>query len=142
MNAGFGMLEVGMCRQKNAVNILSENLIVFGLALLTYWAIGFAFMFGRGTSFIGFSGFFMSGDSATYGLDPFPAGLPVTIFFMFQAAFAATSATILSGAVADRIRFYSFLIFSILNIAFYCISGKWSWGGGWLNDLGFADFAG
>lgn len=142
MNAGFGMLEVGMCRQKNAVNILSKNLIVFGLALLTYWAVGFAFMFGQGNSFIGLSGFFMSGDSATYGLDPFPAGLPVTIFFLFQAAFAATSATIVSGAVAERIRFDAFLIFSVVNIAFYCISGKWAWGGGWLGDLGFADFAG
>ncbi|NEQ45865.1 MAG: ammonium transporter [Leptolyngbya sp. SIOISBB] len=142
MNAGFGMLEVGMCRQKNAVNILSKNLIVFGLALLTYWSIGFAFMFGQGTSIIGLSGFFMSGDSATYGLDPFPAGLPVTIFFLFQAAFAATSATIVSGAVAERIRFDAFLIFSVVNIAFYCISGKWAWGGGWLADLGFADFAG
>ena len=142
MNAGFGMLEVGMCRQKNAVNILSKNLIVFGLALLTYWAIGFGFMFGEGTSFIGLSGFFMSGDSATYGLDPFPAGLPVTIFFLFQAAFAATSATIVSGAVAERIKFDAFLIFSVVNIAFYCISGKWAWGGGWLGNLGFADFAG
>ena len=142
MNAGFGMLEVGMCRQKNAVNILSKNLIVFGLALLTYWVIGFGFMFGQGNKFIGLSGFLMSGDSATYGLDPFPVGLPVTIFFLFQAAFAATSATIVSGAVAERIRFDSFLIFSIVNIAFYCISGKWAWGGGWLADLGFADFAG
>ena len=142
MNAGFGMLEVGMCRQKNAVNILSKNLIVFGLALLTYWVIGFGFMFGQGNKFIGLSGFLMSGDSATYGLEPFPAGLPVTIFFLFQAAFAATSATIVSGAVAERIRFDSFLIFSIVNIAFYCISGKWAWGGGWLADLGFADFAG
>lgn len=142
MNAGFGMLEVGMCRQKNAVNILSKNLIVFGLALLTYWVVGFGFMFGQGNSFIGLSGFFMSGDSATYGLDPFPAGLPVTIFFLFQAAFAATSATIVSGAVAERIRFDAFLIFSVVNIAFYCISGKWAWGGGWLADLGFADFAG
>lgn len=142
MNAGFGMLEVGMCRQKNAVNILSKNLIVFGLALLTYWAIGFGLMFGQGNSFIGLTGFFMSGDSATYGLDPFPAGLPITIFFLFQAAFAATSATIVSGAVAERIRFDAFLIFSVVNIAFYCISGKWTWGGGWLADLGFADFAG
>ena len=142
MNAGFGMLEVGMCRQKNAVNILSKNLIVFGLALLTYWMLGFGFMFGQGNNFIGLSGFFMSGSSETYGLDPFPAGLPVTIFFLFQAAFAATSATIVSGAVAERIRFDSFLIFSVLNIAFYCISGKWAWGGGWLSGLGFADFAG
>ncbi|MGD1853432.1 MAG: ammonium transporter [Leptolyngbyaceae cyanobacterium] len=142
MNAGFGMLEVGMCRQKNAVNILSKNIIVFGLALLTYWAVGFGFMFGQGSGLIGLSGFFISGDSATYGLDPFPTGLPVTIFFLFQAAFAATSATIVSGAVAERIRFDSFLIFSVVNIAFYCISGKWSWGGGWLADLGFSDFAG
>lgn len=142
MNAGFGMLEVGLCRQKNAVNILSKNLIVFGLALLTYYVIGFGLMFGQGNGFIGLSGFFLSGDSATYGLEPFPAGLPVTIFFLFQAAFAATSATVVSGAVAERIRFDAFLIFSVVNIIFYCISGKWSWGGGWLGDLGFADFAG
>ncbi|NEQ80506.1 MAG: ammonium transporter, partial [Moorea sp. SIO2I5] len=73
MNAGFGMLETGFCRQKNAVNILAKNLIVFALATISFWAIGFSFMFGKGNAFIGLSGFFLSSeDPATYGLDPFP----------------------------------------------------------------------
>ena len=144
MNAGFGMLEVGLCRHKNAVNILSKNLIVFGIAMLVYWSVGFSFMFGEGNSFIGLSGFFLSSDNpASYGLDPFPAGLPTTIFFLFQAAFAATAATIASGAVAERIRFNAFLIFSVFIILSYCISGHWAWAGeGWLKQLGFSDFAG
>ena len=143
MNAGFGMLEVGLCRHKNAVNILSKNLIVFGIAMLVYWSFGFSFMFGDGTPLIGFGGFFLSSDNpASYGLDPFPAGLPITIFFLFQAAFAATAATIVSGAVAERIRFNAFLIFSVFIILSYCISGHWAWGGGWLGEMGFADFAG
>ena len=143
MNAGFGMLEVGLCRHKNAVNILSKNLIVFGIAMLVYWSFGFSFMFGDGTPWIGLSGFFLSSDNpASYGLAPFPEGLPVTIFFLFQAAFAATAATIVSGAVAERIRFNAFLIFSVFIILSYCISGHWAWGGGWLGEMGFADFAG
>jgi Amt family ammonium transporter len=145
MNAGFGMLEVGMCRQKNAVNILTKNLVVFGIAILAYWSIGFSFMFGaQGNSFIGWGGFFLSsGDSATYGLSPFPENLPVGIFFLFQAAFAATAATIVSGAVAERIRLDAFLIFSFLIITSYTISGHWAWGsGGWLQEMGFTDFAG
>ncbi|NEQ97183.1 MAG: ammonium transporter, partial [Cyanothece sp. SIO2G6] len=144
MNAGFGMLETGFCRQKNAVNILSKNLIVFALATLAYWALGFSFMFGGGTGFIGGGGWFLSGEPATYGLDPFPAGLPISVSFLFQVAFAATAATIVSGAVAERIHFVAFLIFSILltGIA-YPITGHWVWSGsGWLGGLGFSDFAG
>jgi Amt family ammonium transporter len=147
MNAGFGMLETGFCRQKNAVNILSKNLIVFALATLAFWAIGFSFMFGSGNAFIGGGGFFLSSeDPATYGLDPFPAGLPISVFFLFQAAFAGTAATIVSGAVAERIKFTDFLIFSLLitGIA-YPITGHWVWGGGWLSDImgtSFSDFAG
>ena len=117
MNAGFGMLETGFCRQKNAVNILSKNLIVFALATLAYWALGFSFMFGNGNGFIGLSGWFLSGDSAAYGLDPFPAGLPVSVSFLFQVAFAATAATIVSGAVAERVHFVAFLLFSL------CLTG-------------------
>jgi len=143
MNAGFGMLETGFCRQKNAVNILSKNLIVFALATIAFWFLGFSFMFGQGNPFIGLGGFFLSGESATYGLDPFPEGLPISVFFLFQAAFAGTAATIVSGAVAERIKFVDFLVFSILltGIA-YPITGHWVWGGGWLGELGFADFAG
>lgn len=144
MNAGFGMLETGFCRQKNAVNILSKNLIVFALATVAFWAIGFSFMFGAGTGFIGLGGFFLSStDAATYGLDPFPTGLPISVFFLFQAAFAGTAATIVSGAVAERIRFIDFLVFSLLITGIsYPITGHWVWGGGWLGGMGFSDFAG
>ncbi|WP_287311725.1 ammonium transporter [Moorena sp. SIO1G6] len=145
MNAGFGMLETGFCRQKNAVNILSKNLIVFALATIAFWAIGFSFMFSKGNAFIGMSGFFLSSeDPATYGLDPFPAGLPISVFFLFQAAFAGTAATIVSGAVAERIKFLDFLIFSILIVGFsYSITGHWVWSSdGWLYGMEFSDFAG
>lgn len=156
MNAGFGMLETGFCRQKNAVNILAKNLIVFGVATLAYWAFGFAFMYGAsGNGFIGLQGFFLiSDDPATYGLDPFPAGLTIAVSFLFQVAFAATAATIVSGAVAERIHFGAFLIFSFLLVAVsYPITGHWLWAGGWLSTLGgldadgnslggFSDFAG
>lgn len=142
MNAGFGMLETGFCRQKNAVNILAKNLIVFALATIAYWAIGFSFMFGGPENpIIGTGGFFLSGTPATYGLDPFPVGLPVSVAFLFQAAFAGTAATIVSGAVAERIKFTDFLIFSLLLVGIsYPITGHWVWGGGWLGN--FKDFAG
>ena len=143
MNAGFGMLETGFCRQKNAVNILSKNLIVFAVATIAYWAIGFAFMYGNGTPFIGLSGFFFSNDPAPYGDAAYPEGVPVAISFLFQVAFAATAATIVSGAVAERVKFSSFLIFSFLLVAIsYPITGHWYWDGGWLADVGFNDFAG
>ena len=153
MNAGFGMLEAGFCRQKNAVNILSKNLIVFAIATLAYWAVGYALMYGGGADdaglwtggnpFIGLSGFFFSGDPAPYGNDPFPAAVPEAISFLFQVAFAATAATIVSGAVAERIKFTAFLIFSTLLVAVsYAITGHWVWDGGWLAEMGFSDFAG
>jgi Amt family ammonium transporter len=143
MNAGFGMLETGFCRQKNAVNILSKNLIVFAVATIAYWAIGFAFMYGNGNPFIGLSGFFFSNDPAPYGDPAYPEGVPVAISFLFQVAFAATAATIVSGAVAERVKFSSFLIFSFLLVAIsYPITGHWYWDGGWLAGVGFNDFAG
>lgn len=143
MNAGFGMLEAGFCRQKNAVNILAKNLIVFGIATLAYWAVGYALMYGEGNAFIGTSGFFFSGDAAAYGDDAYPAAVPPAIGFLFQVAFAATAATIVSGAVAERIKFGAFLIFSTLLVAVsYAITGHWVWDGGWLSEMGFSDFAG
>ncbi|WP_298616216.1 ammonium transporter [uncultured Thermosynechococcus sp.] len=152
MNAGFGMLETGLCRQKNAVNILAKNLIVFALATLAYWAIGFSLMFGtEGNAFLGWGGFFLSSENPeTYGLEPFPKGLPIPVAFLFQAAFAGTAATIVSGAVAERIKFVDFLIFSLLLTGIsYPITGHWVWGGGLLSNIGFLgenvafkDFAG
>ena len=143
MNAGFGMLEAGFCRQKNAVNILAKNLIVFGIATLAYWAVGYALMYGDGGPFIGTSGFFFNGDAAAYGDDPYPLAVPPAIGFLFQVAFAATAATIVSGAVAERIEFSAFIIFSTLLVAIsYPITGHWVWDGGWLSEMGFSDFAG
>lgn len=144
MNAGFGMLETGFCRQKNAVNVLAKNLIVFALATLAYWAIGFSLMFGVGNPIIGGGGWFLSNpDPAFYQAY---GNLQVPVHFLFQVAFAATAATIVSGAVAERIKFVDFLVFSLLltGIA-YPITGHWLWGGGWLNGVvgvGFHDFAG
>lgn len=143
MNAGFGMLETGFCRQKNAVNILSKNLIVFALATLAFWFIGFSLMFGSGSGFVGWGNFFLGGDPELYGLAS-DGGLTKDTFFLFQAAFAGTAATIVSGAVAERVKFTDFIIFSILltGIA-YPITGHWVWSGsGWLGGLGFHDFAG
>ena len=143
MNAGFGMLEAGFCRQKNAVNILAKNLIVFAIATLAYWAVGYALMYGEGNPFIGLSGFFFSGDPAPYGNDPYPTAVPESVSFLFQVAFAATAATIVSGAVAERVKFGAFLIFSTLLVAVsYAITGHWVWDGGWLSEMEFADFAG
>lgn len=147
MNAGFGMLETGFCRQKNAVNILSKNLIVFAVATIAYWVAGFAFMFGNGTvdgsnGFIGLSGFFLQGDSSNFSALDWTV-VPLAAKFLFQLAFAATAATIVSGAVAERIKFIDFLIFSVLLVGIsYPITGHWVWGGGWLSGLGFWDFAG
>lgn len=145
MNAGFAMLETGLCRQKNAVNILSKNLIVFALATIAFWAIGFSLMFGQGSGFVGGGGWFLSStDPATYQLKPFPEGLPIPVYFLFQVAFAGTAATIVSGAVAERVKFVDFIIFSLLLVGIsYAITGHWVWGGGgWLGSLGFKDFAG
>ncbi|MEM7761843.1 MAG: ammonium transporter, partial [Cyanobacteria bacterium P01_A01_bin.40] len=143
MNAGFGMLEAGFCRQKNAVNILAKNLIVFGIATLAYWAVGYALMYGEGNAFIGTQGFFFNGDPLPYGDAPYPAAVPSAVSFLFQVAFAATAATIVSGAVAERIEFSAFLIFSTLLVAIsYAITGHWVWDGGWLSEIGFSDFAG
>ncbi|WP_347404122.1 ammonium transporter [Nodosilinea sp. P-1105] len=143
MNAGFGMLETGFCRQKNAVNILTKNLIVFALATLSYWFIGFSLMFGGGGGWIGWGNFFLGGSPELYGLEA-DAGLTKDTFFLFQAAFAGTAATIVSGAVAERIKFLDFVIFSVLltGIA-YPITGHWVWSeDGWLGAMGFEDFAG
>jgi ammonium transporter, Amt family len=152
MNAGFCMLEAGMCRQKNAVNVLAKNLIVFALSTIAFWAIGFGLMFSDGSPFIGSSGFFLSGadNSPAMGNDYKGifgslnwTGVPLAAKFFFQLAFAGTAATIVSGAVAERIKFVDFLIFSLLFVGIaYPITGHWIWGGGWLAKAGFYDFAG
>ncbi|MBW4510281.1 MAG: ammonium transporter [Scytonematopsis contorta HA4267-MV1] len=152
MNAGFCMLETGFCRQKNAVNVLAKNLIVFALATVAFWAIGFGLMFGNGNDFIGFNGFFLQGaDNSPATAKAYQgvfdalawAGVPLAAKFLFQLVFAGTAATIVSGAVAERIKFVDFLIFSLLLVGIlYPITGHWIWGAGWLADRGFWDFAG
>ena len=152
MNAGFAMLESGLCRAKNTVNILAKNFIVFALSSLAFWAIGFAIMFGDGNGIMGLSGWMIGGADNSPALnDAYQGvfsslnwtGVPLYAKFFFQLAFAATAATIVSGVVAERIKFLSFIIFSFVLVAFiYPLAGHWAWGGGWLADIGFSDFAG
>lgn len=136
MNTGFAMLESGLCRSKNTVNILSKNVIVFAMASIAFWMVGWGFMYGAGNSFLGLEDFFLT--------VPGKEGeVPKLAQFFFQLVFAATAATIVSGAVAERIKYTSFFVFSFLLVAIiYPVSGHWTWGGGWLAELGFADFAG
>ena len=152
MNAGFCMLETGFCRQKNAVNVLAKNLVVFALSTIAFWAIGFGLMFADGNDFVGLGGFFLNGaDNSPVTGDAYQGifsslnwtGIPLLAKFFFQLVFAGTAATIVSGAVAERIKFVDFLIFSLLLVGIaYPITGHWIWGGGWLADRGFFDFAG
>jgi Amt family ammonium transporter len=138
MNAGFAFVETGFTRAKNTVNILAKNFIIFALAAIAFWALGYGFMFGEGNSIIGMSSFLV-GEKATAPVD----NVPVYAFFFFQLAFAAAGCSIISGAVAERIKFLSFIVFGALLVAFvYPLTGHWIWGSGWLGNMGFHDFAG
>ena len=152
MNAGFGLLETGLCRSKNAVNVLSKNFVVAAMAGLAFFGMGFALMFGDGTALIGLAGFFLEGaDNSPLTGDAYAgvfgslawAGVPLQAKFFFQVCFVMTAASIVSGAVAERIRFPAFIGFSLLLAAVvYPVTGHWIWGGGWLAEMGFWDFAG
>ncbi len=152
MHAGFAMLESGLCRAKNTVAILYKNFGVVAISSLAFWILGFALMFGDGSSIFGTNGFFLSGvDNSPATGDAYKGvfsslnwtGVPLYAKFFFQLVFAATAATIVSGCVAERIKFSSFMIFSFLLVAIiYPIQGHWIWGGGWLGGMGFLDFAG
>jgi Amt family ammonium transporter len=152
MNAGFALLESGLCQAKNAVNILAKNFIVFAVSSLAFWVVGFGLMFGDGTPFVGLTGWFMSGaDNSPAMGDAYQGvftslnwtGVPLAAKFFFQLVFAGTAATIVSGAVAERIKFLSFILFSFILVAvIYPIGGHWAWGGGFLGTGGFKDFAG
>ncbi len=143
MNAGFAMVEAGMCRQKNAVNILAKNLFVFALAVTAYWFVGYSIMYGDAVAagWLFFSGLFFDPTVTPEIIGE--AGLVPTVDFLFQAAFAGTAATIVSGLVAERVKFGEFVVFSlILTAVIYPVSGSWQWNGGWLSEAGFIDFAG
>ena len=153
MNLGFACVESGFCRSKNAVNILSKNFIVFAVSSIAFWVLGYGLMFGNGTPLWGTEGLWFLG-----GADNSPAtagayqgayaslnwtGVPLLAKFFFQLVFAGTAATIVSGAVAERIKYFSFIVFSFILVGIiYPIIGHWIWGGGWLAAKGFLDFAG
>ncbi len=136
MQPGFAMVEAGFTRSKNSANILTKNLVDFSLGAILYWIIGYTLMYGESIGgFIGKPILFLNdngiGDYAN------------TTDLFFQTVFAATAATIVSGAVAERTKFSAYIVFTVVITVFiYPISGHWKWGGGWLDQLGFLDFAG
>lgn len=156
MNLGFATVESGMCRSKNCVNILSKNFVVFAVTSIGFWILGWGLMFGDGNPFVGVKGLFclmgadnspqLGGKDGTYdGVYSAInwAAVPLEAKFFFQLVFAGTAATIVSGAVAERIKYLSFILFSfVMAIAIYPVVGHWIWGGGWLQTMGFWDFAG
>lgn len=153
MNLGFACVEAGFQSSKNCVNILSKNFVVFACSTVSFWFIGWGLMFGDGNPFVGLKGLLM-----LHGLDNSPAtgaayqgvygainwtGVPLLAKFFFQLVFAGTAATIVSGSVGGRIKYFSFILFSFLLVGLiYPVTGHWIWGGGWLAKLGMWDFAG
>ena len=143
MHLGFATLESGLTQAKNTVNILFKNMSIIAIGILTYAVCGFNLMYpGEFNGFLGFAGLGVS--TGAEGLTPaYNPGYTYWTDFIFQAMFAATAATIVSGAVAERIKLSSFLVFSTIYVALvYPIVGSWTWGGGWLADKNFHDFAG
>jgi Amt family ammonium transporter len=137
MQAGFGMVEAGFIRAKNTCNILTKNFLDFCMASLGFFLIGYGLMFGDGNGFWGLKGLCL------FGLEKRANGIPLYAFWLFQAAFCGAAATIVAGGMAERMKFPAYLIYSFLISAFiYPIVGHWIWGGGWLANMGFADFAG
>lgn len=144
MNLGFASVEAGFARAKNTVNILSKNFIVFAVSSLGFLLLGWGLMFGGDNPFVGTEHLFILGnaDNSFYD-DTLTSTVPFWGKFFFQLVFCGTAATIVSGAVAERVKYVSFIVFSfVLTLVIYPIVGHWIWGGGWLADLGFMDFAG
>ncbi|HKL99919.1 MAG TPA: ammonium transporter [Mobilitalea sp.] len=139
MQAGFAMVETGFTRAKNAGNIIMKNLMDFSLGTPIYWLFGFGIMFGGSSALIGGFDPMAKGDYSAI----LPSGVPLMAFLIFQTVFCATAATIVSGAMAERTKFSSYCIYSmVISAIIYPVSGHWIWGGGWLADMGFHDFAG
>ena len=144
MNLGFAAVEAGFARSKNTVNILSKNFIVFAVSSLGFLLLGWGLMFGGDNPFIGTQHLFVLGNADLSFYDgTLTSNVPFWGKFFFQLVFCGTAATIVSGAVAERVKYISFIIFSfVLTLFIYPVVGHWVWGGGWLADLGFMDFAG
>ncbi|MFA6635602.1 MAG: ammonium transporter [Candidatus Omnitrophota bacterium] len=136
MQAGFGMLEAGLIRTKNTCNVLMNNFLDFCMASMGFFIFGYAIMFGTGNGFMGFTGFMLIG-AAHEG------SIPLEAAWLFHAVFCGAAATIVAGGIAERMKFKCYLIYSFLiSATIYPIVGHWVWGGGWLAEMGFGDFAG
>lgn len=144
MNLGFAAVESGMTRSKNTVNILSKNFIVFAVSSLGFMLLGWGLMFGGDNPIVGTQNLFiLDGSQIGFYKDTLTSTVPFWGKFFFQLVFCGTAATIVSGAVAERVKYLSFIVFSfILTLVIYPVVGHWIWGGGWLAKLGFLDFAG
>ena len=143
MQAGFAMVETGFTRAKNAGNIVMKNMMDFVIGSIAFYLIGFALMFGQGNGIIGLSGFFDPYSLESSLQSSLGLALPIGVFMIFHTVFCATSATIVSGAMAERTKFSAYLAYSAcISIFIYPITGHWIWGGGWLSSIGFHDFAG
>lgn len=139
MQAGFAAVEAGFTRSKNAGNIIMKNLMDFSIGTPLYWFVGFGIMFGTQSAVFGGIDLFTRGDYTAV----LPDGVSFFAYFIFQTVFCATAATIVSGAMAERTKFSSYCIYSaVISLIIYPVSGHWIWGGGWLAQLGFHDFAG
>ncbi len=138
MQPGFAMVETGLTRAKNAGNIVMKNFMDFSLGTIVFWLFGFGIMFGEDIG-----GLIGAPDMFVLNYDTGDAGYPPLVYLFFQTVFCATSATIVSGAMAERTKFSAYCIYSVLiSLLIYPISGHWIWGGGWLAEMGFHDFAG
>ena len=134
MQPGFALVEAGMTRAKNTANILMKNFCDFMCGSVIFWLVGFSVMYGNDYGALGWSGFCFIGEDSN---------VPAEATFIFQTVFCATTATIVSGSMAERTKFSMYLVYSILiSLLIYPIEGHWSWGGGWLSEMGFHDFAG
>ncbi len=144
MNLGFAAVESGFARSKNTVNILSKNFIVFAVASLGFMVLGWGLMFGGDNPLIGTQHLnILNNANLPFYNETLTSNVPFWGKFFFQLVFCGTAATIVSGAVAERVKYMAFILFSfLLTLFIYPVVGHWIWGGGWLSDLGFLDFAG